>query len=292
MPRYWLLWLLFACIYPLTRLPISLQLRVGGFVGTLLYIAGKKRRHIATVNLSLCFPELDEAERRQLLKQHYRLHGMGLMETFMAWWSRPSLFQGKVNYEGLEHLTGALKKGKGVLLLGGHFTTLELGGRLLRQEIPFDMMYRPHKNPLFERIRSNGRTRWNGSVIDRRDVRQILRSLKANHPVWYGPDQDYGQKHSVFVPFMGVMAATVTGTARLAKLSHAPVVPYLVRRTGQGGYHVKVFPALEGFPCGDPAEDAITINQWYEQQIRQEPADYLWTHRRFKTPPPGGKRPY
>ena len=272
-----------------------MQHRIGRLVGICLYHLGRKRRHIAAVNLSLCFPELDEVQRKLLLKQHYRFHGMGLIETFMAWWSRPSLFQNRVSYEGLEHLTEALKKGKGVLLLSGHFTTLEISGPLVSmkmQPVQFDMIYRAHKNPLFDHIMAKGRERWNGKVIDRRDIRGILRSLKSNHMVWYGPDQDYGSKHSVFVPFMGVMAATVTGTARLAKLSNAPVIPYLARRTGNGGYHVKVFPALENFPCGDPEQDAIRINQWFDQQIHQEPADYIWTHRRFKTPPPGGSRPY
>jgi KDO2-lipid IV(A) lauroyltransferase len=292
MPRFWLLWVGLALLFPVTQMPLSIQHHIGKIVGFLLYHLGPRRRHIAQVNLTLCFPELDAGERLALLKKHFGLYGVGLVETLSAWWSRPSLFEGKVSYDGLEHLTSALENGKGVLLLGGHFTTLELGGRLLRQKIPFDMMYRPHKNPLVERIMSNGRKRWKGSVIDRRDVRQILRSLKSNHPVWYGPDQDYGKKHSVFVPFMGVMAATVTGTSRLASLSGAPVIPYVVRRTPGYGYHVRVYPPLQDFPGNDPEHDATRINQWFEQQIRQEPADYLWTHRRFKTPPPGGERPY
>ena len=292
LPKFWLLWLAFSLIYPMTRLPLAIQHTIGQAFGFLLYHLGTRRRHIANVNLSLCFPELDASERKALLKEHYGLYGVCLMETFSAWWAKPSLFKNKVTYEGLEHLTKALEQGKGVLLLNGHFTTLEIGGRLLAQKIPFHMVYRAHKNPLIEKTMSSSRERWIGKAIDRRDIRQTLRSLKANHPVWFGPDQDYGKKHSVFVPFMGVMAATVTGTSRIAKLSGAPVVPYLARRTGNHGYHVIVFPPLEGFPGDDLEQDAIRINQWFEEQIRKEPADYLWTHRRFKTPPPGGKRPY
>jgi KDO2-lipid IV(A) lauroyltransferase len=261
-------------------------------LGFVLYHLGKKRRHIASVNLSLCFPDLAEEQRQALLRKHYGLYGTSLLESFSAWWSRPGLFEGRVTYEGLEHLRSALEKGHGALLVNGHFTTLEIGQRLLGQKIPFDMMYRPHKNPLFEHVMSRGRERWNGKVIDRRDVRNILRSLKSNHPIWYGPDQDYGRKHSVFVPFMGVMAATVTGTSRLAKLSGAAVVPYVARRTGDHGYHITVYPEFRDFPSDDLERDATRINQWFEQQIRQVPEDYLWTHRRFKTPPPGGTRPY
>jgi KDO2-lipid IV(A) lauroyltransferase len=292
LPKYWLLWLAFALIYPITRLPLSIQFTVGRTFGFLLYHLGPARRHIANVNLTLCFPELDTNERKTLLKKHYALYGVCLVESFSAWWASSSLFTDNVTYEGLEHLTSALEQGKGVLLLNGHFTTLEIGGRLLGQKIPFHMIYRAHKNPLFEKIMTSGRERWIGKTIDRRDIRQTLRSLKSNHAVWYGPDQDYGKKHSVFVPFMGVMAATVTGTSRIAKLSGAPVVPYVVRRTTNYGYHVTVFPQIKDFPSDDLEHDATRINQWFEQQIRQEPEDYLWTHRRFKTPPPGGKRPY
>ena len=120
----------------------------------------------------------------------------------------------------------------------------------------------------------------------------MLRSLKSNRPLAYAPDQDYGRKYSVFVPFMGVMAATVTATAKLAKISGAPVIFYVVRRTSKGGYHVVVHPELTDFPTDNPEHDAIRINRWFEEQIRQVPEDYLWTHRRFKTPPPGKTRPY
>lgn len=291
-PRYWLLWVLFGLLYVITRFPLSIQQLTGRTTGWCLYYLGQRRRHIARINLELCFPYMSEAERQELLRQFYSLYGMSLIETFTAWWSNPAIFHDKVTYEGLEHLTNALKKGKGVLLLNGHFTTLEIGQRLLGQKVPFDMMYRPHKNPLFERIMSNGRQRWNGKVIDRRDVRKIMRSLKSNHPIWYGPDQDYGKKHSVFVPFMGVTAATVTGTSRLAKLSDAAVIPYVARRTENHGYHIKVYPEISNFPTDNPEQDAIRVNQWFEERIREVPQDYLWTHRRFKTPPPGNKRLY
>ena len=291
-PRYWPLWLLLGLLFPITQLPLVMQQAFGRALGFLLYHLGAHRRHIATVNLSLCFPDRDEAAKKSLLKKHFALYGISLIETFAAWWSRPAIFNDKVTYEGLHHLTEALQQGNGVLLVNGHFTTLEIGQRLLGQKIPFDMMYRPHKSLLFERIMSNGRQRWNGKVVDRKNVRDILRSLKSNRPIWYGPDQDYGRKHSVFVPFMGVMAATVTATARLAQLSGAPVVPYVVRRTDNHGYHVKVYPPLSDFPSDDAEQDARKVNQWFEKRIREVPEDYLWTHRRFKTPPPGQSRPY
>jgi len=283
---------MFSLIYLVTRLPLPLQHRIGRLLGFCLYWLGPRRRHIASVNIGLCLPELSALQRKNLLKRHFSQYGISLVETFTAWWASPATLQGRVEYEGLENLQQALENGKGVLLLGSHFTTLEIGVRLLNLKIPFDMLYRTHTNLLFDAVMSKGRERWGRKVIDRRDIRGLLSSLKNNHALWYGPDQDYGRKHSVFVPFMGVTAATVTGTSRLTKISGAVVVPYFVERLAGSRYRIVVHSVLEHFPGDDIAADAEKINQLIETQIRKSPADYLWTHRRFKTRPNGEKRPY
>lgn len=287
MPRYWLLWLLLGLLYPVTRLPLNRQRRIGRRLGGILYVFGRSRRHIAGVNLRLCFPELSASRRHALLKRHFALYGVSIIECFASWWSEPELINRHIEYTGLENFERALAEKRGILLLSGHFTTLEIGSRLLGQKIPFSGMYRRHKNLLFEHIMSEGRKRWiNGRLYDRRDVRGMLKSLKAGNAIWYGPDHDYGRKHSIFVPFMGVTAATVTGTSRWARLTNAIVLPYFVERT-QSGYHVRVLPQLENFPTHDQQADAIRINQIIEKQIRVSPENYLWTHRRFKTRPTG-----
>lgn len=291
-PRYWPLWSAFALLYPVTRLPLAVQQKIGSVLGMLLYRLAAKRRHFAAVNIELCFPELSENERTELLARHFRHHGIYLVETFTAWWANTNLFNGKVIYEGLEHLDAALAEGNGVLLLGSHFSTLEIGIRLIGERKSFDIMYRPHRNPLFESVMCRGRMRCGGKMIDRRNVRLLLDSLRNNNAVWYGPDQDYGRKHSVFVPFMGNIAATVTGTSRISRISGAPVVPYFVDRLDGSQYHVRILPKLEKFPTGDPELDATTINRLIEHEIRKRPESYLWTHRRFKTRPQGVDRPY
>ncbi len=292
MPEYWLLWLLLGLLYPVTRLPLSMQRWIGRRLGSVLYLFGHNRRHIAAVNLRLCFPKLPASRQHTLLKQHFALYGVSIIECFATWWSKPKIINQHIKYTGLENFDQAMTEKRGILLLSGHFTTLEIGSRLLGQKIPFSGMYRKHKNPLFEYIMSEGRKRWiNGKAYDRRDVRGILKSLKAGNAIWYGPDQDYGRKHSIFVPFMGVNAATVTGTSRWARLTNSIVLPYFVERT-QSGYHVRVLPRLENFPTSDQRADAIRINQVIEKQIRVSPENYLWTHRRFKTRPAGEPHPY
>ena len=175
-----------------------------------------------------------------------------------------------------------------MILLSAHFTSLEIGGRLLALRAPFHVLYREHKNPVFESVMRRARERHFEKAIPREDMRGLLRSLKENRAVWYAPDQNYGGEHSVYVPFFGVPAATITTTSRIARISGAAVVPFFPRRLGHGrGYRLILHPPLEDFPGEDPAADAARINRLIEAEIRKAPEQYLWVHRRFKTHPDG-----
>jgi len=154
--------------------------------------------------------------------------------------------------------------------------------------------YRPNKNPLFQAAMFNGRIRHFRHVYDRKDVRGAMRSLKGGRILWYAPDQDYGARHSVFVPFFGVQAATITATARFAKVNDSAVLFYShYRNDDNSGYHLDFAPALKDFPTGDAQADARTTNKLVEQAIRKQPDQYLWLHKRFKTQADGpSARPY
>ena len=247
----------------------------------------------AAVNLRLCFPGQSEDERRRLLKAHFDALGKGVVETALAWWGRSAPLQDRVRVVGLQHLQAARATGRGVILLSAHFTTLELGGRLLALQTPFHVLYRQHKNPLFEAVMQRARRRRFERAIARDDTRALLASLKAGMPVWYAPDQNHAGPQAVFVPFFGVPASTLTATARLARLSGAPVVPFFqARLPGSAGYLLVLCPALEDFPGADIEQDTARINQLLESVIREIPEQYLWVHRRFKTRPAGDPYPY
>ena len=287
-PRYWPTHLALGLMWSLTRLPYSWQIGIGYALGKLLYHLTRYRKHIARVNLALCFPELTESERELLLKQHFTSLGIGLMEIAMAWWMPDNRLKSLVQIEGLENLYQALDNKKGVILLSGHFTTLEIGGRLLSLYTQFHVMYREHKNPVIESVMRGARVSNCGNVIDRRDLRGMLRALKQNHPIWYAPDQDHGIRHGIFVPFFGTPAATTTATARIAEKSGAAVVPFFQARLPRGrGYQLTLSPALENYPSGDMDADIRRVNTLFEQRIRENPSQYIWVHRRFKTRPAG-----
>lgn len=288
-PRYWPVWLGLGLIKIMAALPFHWQLSLGRRIGHWLGKIARRRRRIASINLNLCFPEKSLTQRATLLEEHFAALGIGLFETAMAWWTPDSKLRGLARIEGAEHLDQALARGKGVILLTGHFTTLELGARFITWRQPFHALYRPHKNPLYEAVMRRERERRSRlPPLPREDLRGLLRAFKQGRAIWYAPDQNHGMRNSVFVPFFGIPTCTITATSRLAALSGAAVVPYFPRRLpGAAGYEVVILPALEDFPSGDVVADTRRINELLEHYIRRAPEQYLWVHRRFKTRPPG-----
>ena len=292
-PRYWLIWLSLACAWLIAQMPYKLQMFCGRALGQCLLYLSPKRKKIAQTNIRLCFPALNEQAQLDLVKKHFLSLGCGFVETAMSWWTPAHKLMSLIQLSGKEHLDKALAEGKGVILLSAHFTTLEIGGRLLALNTPFHVLYRSHKNPVFEHIMHHARCTHFEKAIPRDDMRGMIKSLKANTPVWYAPDQDFGIKNAVFVPFFNIAAATTTGTSRLAKLTGAQVVPFFQQRLANNqGYQLTILPALEQFPSDDNVVDSQRINTLIEQQIIKQPEQYLWVHRRFKTRPEGEDKFY
>ncbi len=281
-------------MWTVAHLPYALQIRIGQALGLLSYYFARSRRHICEVNLRLCFPELSAKQQRKLVRKTFLSNGIGLIEVAISWYRDPEDYRSRTTVTGLENLQAAIARGKGVLLLCAHFSTLEFGGFLFNLVGDMDITYRPNKNPLFQAAMFNGRIRHFRHVYDRKDVRGAIRSLKSGRILWYAPDQDYGAKHSVFVPFFGNQAATITATSRFAKVNNSAVLFYSHYRNGDNsGYHLEFSPPLQGFPSGNEEADAITTNQLVEQAILKQPDQYLWLHKRFKTQAEGqSARPY
>lgn len=289
-PRFWPLWFGLGLLWLVSQLPYPVLLLLGRVVGRVLYHLAGSRRRIAARNLQLCFPQLDDCARARLLKENFASNGMALFETAMAWWGPRKRLAKLARIEGLEHLQALQAQGQGVILMGLHFTTLEIGAALLGQRHTIDGMYREHKNPLFDFIQRTGRERHNpdATAIERDDIRAMLKVLRAGRAIWYAPDQDYGRQHSIFVPLFGVAAATVTATTKFARLGKARVVPFTQERLADGsGYRLTILPPLEDFPGESEEADCLRINRWIEEAVSRHPEQYLWAHRRFKTRPPG-----
>lgn len=294
-PRFWLLWFGLGLLWLLVQLPYRWQLRFGRGLGWIMFRLAGSRRRIAARNLELCFPEWPAAERERVLKENFASTGIAFFEMAISWWWPRERLARLAHIEGLEHLREAQAVGRGVILMAGHFTTLEIGAALLGQVHTIDGMYREHKNPVFDYVQRRGRERHNrdATAIEREDVRAMLKVLRAGRAIWYAPDQDYGRKQSLFVPLFGIKAATVTATSKFAKLGRASVIPFTQRRLADGsGYRLCLHPPLVEFPGESETADCLRINQWIEQEIRDCPEQYLWAHRRFKTRPEGAPKLY
>lgn len=285
-PRWWPTWAGIGLIWLLAWLPMRLQWRLGVLIGELAYRTIRNRRHISEVNIKLCFPELSSAEQQHLVRKTFHSNGIGIMEIGLAWFRPPESLRAITSVHGLEHVEAGLAKGNGILLLGGHYSTLDLGGSLVSLFINADVMQRDHNNPLMNAVMTRARERRYGVALGNKDLRGLLRRLKANRTVWYATDQDYGRKGIVFAPFFNVPAASITATARIAEHSGCTVVPFShFRREGEVGYDIHFHPPLAHFPSGDDMADAILVNQTIETEVRRFPDQYLWMHRRFKTRP-------
>ena len=294
-PRYWLLWFGLGLLWLITQLPYKVLLRLGRALGALMQRVARSRRHIVTRNIELCFTHLSVAERDALVRENFASMGIAFFEMAMSWWWPKKRLSRLVQVQGLEHLQAAQEQGQGAILMAIHFTTLEIGAALLGQQHTIDGMYRAHDNPVFDYVQRRGRERHNADAqaIEREDVRGMLKVLRKGRAIWYAPDQDYGPKQSVFVPLFGVPAATVTATSKFAKLGRAQVIPMTQTRLPNGqGYLIKIEPALSDFPGESDEQDCLRLNQWIERAIAQQPEQYLWAHRRFKTRPEGEAKLY
>ena len=275
------------------KLPFGLQLAVGRKLGLLFRLFSGYRRTIVNTNIKLCFPELDTQQQAQLVKRAYTSLGMSLIETAFAFWADNQRFESYSTLDGLEHIQAAHRQGKGVLLLSGHFCSLDFAGRVLVRHYPACFTYQKLRNKLIDSAIKKRRADFCEILINRYDTRGFIKTLKAGHVVWYAPDQDQSRKNSVFAPFFGIQANTLTATTKLVKLTGAVVLPFHIRRLpGSRGYALTIEPPLQNFPGESETEDATRFNAIIESQIREHPEQYLWMHRRFKTRPDEAEKRY
>jgi KDO2-lipid IV(A) lauroyltransferase len=280
-------------IWLLHVLPLAVLAPIGRALGLLLYVFARERRHVTLTNLRLCFPDWSSAERKRIARSHFQGFGRSLIEHGLLWWSSKARLQQLIRVEGLEHWQAVAEKP--VIWLAPHFVGLDMGGTRIITEWRGISVYSRQKDPLFDRILLHGRTRFVTPVLfSRQDgIRPVVKAMRQGLPFYYLPDMDFGERDSLFVPFFGVPAATITGLSRIARLAGAVVVPAVTRQLpGTGGYVLKFYPPWEDFPTEDVAADTRRMNAFIEARVLEMPEQYLWLHKRFKTRPPGEARIY
>jgi len=287
-PRFWPMWINLGILRTIALFPYRSQILLGGVFGKIIQILSPKRQRVVDINLQLCFPEKSVAERNKMKNASFQNLGIALLEMSMCWWWSEDRLRSLVEIRGREHIEAVLDSGRGVILLTGHFTSLEIGGRLFTLSMPLQAMYRTQKNRLFDSYLYTRRKSYLENAISRKNTRQMIRGIKKLIPTWYAPDQNFPNEKNVFVPFMGVQTATISAGSRIAQSSGGAMLPFYPERKKDGsGYIIWIEPPLVDFPSGDDVRDATAINASIEKFVRQNPEQYLWVHKRFKTRPPG-----
>jgi KDO2-lipid IV(A) lauroyltransferase len=282
--------LVFFLMRLLHRMPLRMQNAVADLLACVLYWVIGERRRVIRTNLAKCFPQAGDAERERLARAHWRAFLRSFLHRGMLWWAPAERIRSLVELEGLEHLKALA--GKPVILLAPHFVGLDAAFARLSQEMPLVSMYARQKDPRFDALMTQGRERFGGRIFPRRGgLRGVLRAMKEGKPFYYLPDFDVGREGAVFVPFFGVPAATVTGLADIARATGAVVVP-CVATMHAGGYRARLYPAWSGYPSGDDTADARRMLAFVEERVLENPAQYYWLHKRFKTRPEGEQRFY
>ena len=280
--------LIFFLMWLVHFLPMAVIAAIGNAVGAAAFWLIPERRRVARVNLEKCFPQMDPRERERLARAHFRAFGRSFVERGILWWAPRERVERIVRIEGLEHLRAL--GGAPAILLVPHFVGLDAGGTRLSCEINAVSMYANQKDAKFNELLMRGRSRFGDQrLLSRQEgIRATLAAMREGRPFYYLPDQDYGRRDAVFVPFFGVSAATVPGLSRIARVAGAKVLPCVTQMLpGGGGYVLRFEPPWDNFPTRDVLADTRRMNEYIERRVLEMPEQYLWMHKRFKTRPAG-----
>ena len=285
--------LLLGLMWLLHWLPLPLLGRFGTLVGSLLFALLRTRRRIALTNLRLAMPALSEAERVTLARQHFQAYSRSVWERAILWWASPARLRRLIQVEPQVPLE-AIAAGPTILLCP-HFVCLDVAGVAVMLETSLCSIYVRQKNEAFDEVLRRGRSRFRPvQLFSRKEgVKPIIRAMRGGLPYFMLPDMDFGDKDAAFVPFFGVPAATLTAPGRIAAATGAAVIPVVATfLPGYAGWKVTFYPAWDNYPGDDLVESARRMNAFIEERVREAPAEYFWTHKRFKTRPPGERSPY
>ncbi|PQJ83285.1 LpxL/LpxP family Kdo(2)-lipid IV(A) lauroyl/palmitoleoyl acyltransferase [Aliivibrio sifiae] len=284
-PKYWGVWFGFGLLFAtVTLLPYKMTYKLGRGLGLLGLKMGKSRSHVARRNLELAFPKMEAKEREAIIVENFKNSGLAIFETAMAWVWPNWRIEKHFSFENKQHMLDLEKEGRGVLVVCVHALNLELTARAFTFFSPGYGVYRPHNNPAYDFIQYWGRTNNGNQMIDRKDIKGMLRVLRKGGRLWYMPDHDYNRNKSVFVPFFAVPdACTTVGSDILISASKCAVVTASGFRT-YNNYHLQIDNDIsDQFPQKDPVGSATVMNQAVERIILRCIPQWMWLHKRFKT---------
>lgn len=285
--------LLLGLMWLLHWLPLPILGRLGTTVGSILFVTVRSRRRITLINLRLCLPELTEQQRQKIALKHFQGYARAILERSLLWWASEARLRRLITVEPRVPLE-QIQAGPTILLCP-HFVCLDVAGVAVLLESPLCSIYTQQQNKVFDDALRKGRSRFRPIKLFSRGegVKPVLRAMRENLPFFMLPDMDFGAKDAEFVPFFGTPAATLTAPARIAASTGAQVIPVIATfLPNYRGWKVTFYPAWENYPGDDMIAATRQMNAFIEDRIRETPNEYFWTHKRFKTRPPGAQNLY
>ena len=277
-------------LWLLSWMPLALHAAIGRGLGRLLWALAGSRRKVALRNLELTMPEKPDAERRAIARENFQWIARSILERGLLWHAPPERLRRLIHVEGD---VGFAERTPGpVMWLVPHFVALDVAGSAsqLFQNRPVGSIYQRQSIAVFDQAIRKGRLRFgNGEVFSRHEkALPLIRAIRRGYVFFNLPDMDFGPQEAAFVPFMGVPAATLLAPSKMARsrgLTVQPVVAEIL--PGGQGYRVRFLAPWTDFPTDDPVADAARMNEWIGSEVRRNPSQYYWVHKRFKTRPPG-----
>lgn len=293
-PKHWLAWLGVGLLFILVWLPWRTRHWLGKQLGSLMYRRNHKRQHIVLTNLRLCFPGMQAIQQEQLAQEHLQYYVRALLDYSVLFFRPRQWLCQRTRIQGREHIDQAIADGKNVILMLGHSVWLEFAPAVIGQHYRIYGSYKPFRNPVANWLIARSRLKSAEFIVAREEgLMKLVRALEPGLLMVFLPDEDHGAKHSVFAPFFGVRKATLTTAARLCKLGKATALPVMVNfDEASGQYNIAISPPLQNYPVKDEVQDATNLNTALQTLIEQQPAQYMWVLKLFRTRPAEEKPVY
>lgn len=276
-------------------LPYRIASDIGGLIGRLGYALDSRHRNITLINLRKAFPDADQETLITIAKSAFENFGRSTAETIHTASRKPAsinrIISKRITVEGKEYLENALKKGKGLIYLSGHFGNWELLGIILgTNDCPYNVIVRPLDNPKVDRLVTGMRGITGGNIMPKKNVLlDVLKRLKRGEGLGILTDQNTSRESGVFVDFFGTPAATNKGPAIIAMKSGATVLPTFLIREGKYRFRLMYGKEVVLHKSGDPERDIFINTEMFtnilESYIRKYPEQWFWMHQRWKTRP-------
>ena len=293
LPNYWGTWTMFLILCFFSFLPRRYSLWLGRQIGIKFLRRNKKRASIAKLNLEWCFPDESEKVRQKILYDHVICYGQAIVDIGMIIRAPRRKIEQNYTIFGLDEFKSLLSSGKRVLLVIPHVVGIDMVGAALAKVAPGVSMMKAPKNLLMHWWLWRGRSRFGATILTREQgILQFARAIRAGKVGYIMPDEDLGEENCVYAKFFGIDTATIPVVGRLANITNSEVIPVSCKLDSNGHYNIRLMPPLVDFPTKDVVNDAATVNRAFEECIREDPEQYLWTLKWFQTRPDGRLSPY